>query len=308
MRDVLIIVNPASGGGRTGRGWPAVAAQLRAAGLDFDTAMTSSAGEAVELARKAVRESRPLVVAAGGDGTVHEVANGFFAHGEPLQTASRLGVVPMGTGGDFGRTFGLPLDPALAASVLRAGRGRRIDAGRVTCAAPGGGSVVRHFVNIADAGIGGDVVDRVNSGPRLINGEVTFMVASLVTLLRWRNKPMRVAIDGEVRELIAQQVVVANCQYFGGGMWVAPTAEPDDGRFDVLVAGDLSLWENLRGLSRIRRGTHLSDGSSKIAHTLARRVEVSSPALVRVDADGEQPGVLPAIFEVMPGAIELVCP
>jgi len=308
VKDTLIIVNPASAGGRTGRVWAAIAARLRDAGLEFDTAMTSCRGEAIELARRAVEEGRPLVVAAGGDGTINEVANGFFAGGEPIRSRSRLGVLPAGTGGDFVRTMGVPADMAEAARMLAEGSARPIDAGRVTCAVPGGGSAVRHFVNIADAGIGGDVVNRVDSGFRVISGEVTFMLASIQALLRYRNKPMRVVIDGEARELVAQQVVVANCQYYGGGMRVAPGAAPDDGLLDVVVAGDLGMWENVRGLSRIRKGTHLDGSSPKISHTLARRVEVSSPEMVRVDVDGEQPGTLPAVFEVQPAALQVVCP
>jgi diacylglycerol kinase (ATP) len=308
MKDVLIIVNPAAAGGRTGRGWAATAARLRDAGLDFDTAMTSCRGEAIELSRRAVAEGRPLIVAAGGDGTINEVVNGFLARGEPA-ARSRLGVLPTGTGGDLRRTLGFPLDAGEAAAVLLAGRTRRIDAGRVTCTRPDGETTVRYFVNIADAGIGGDVVHRVNSGRRVINGEVTFFLASVRALLRWRNKPMRIAIDDdEPRELVAQQVVVANCRYFGGGMCVAPTAVPDDGQLDVLVAGDLGPIENVRGLGKIRKGTHLEDGNPKLSHTRARWVAVSSPELVRVDVDGEQPGILPATFEVMPGALEVVCP
>ncbi len=308
LKDTLIIVNPASGGGQTGRRWSVTAARLRESGLDFDTAMTSRQGEAIELSRQAVIEGRRLIVAAGGDGTINEVANGFFQDAIPTGGSSRLGVLPTGTGGDFRRTLGFPSDAAEAAAVLASGHSRRIDVGKVSCVGSEGGSVVRYFVNVADAGIGGDVVNRVNNGRRLINGEVTFTLASLVTLLRWRNKPMTVDIDGDVRELVAQQVVVANCQYFGGGMRVAPRAIPDDGLLDVLVAGDLGIWENLRGLSEIRKGTHLDSGRHpKISHTTARRIEVSSPERIRVDVDGEQPGVLPAVFEVLPGALEVVC-
>jgi diacylglycerol kinase family enzyme len=180
----------------------------------------------------------------------------------------------------------------------------------VTCAPfhGGDGQVVRHFINITDAGIGGDVVDRVNRGGRVINGEITFLLASVRTLLTWRNRPMRIVIDGRPRELVAQQVVVANCQFFGGGMKVAPGAVPDDGLLDVVVAGDLGAWENVRGLRRIRAGTHLEAGSAKLSHALAERVEISSPVLTRVDVDGEQPGVLPAVVEVQPGAISVIVP
>jgi YegS/Rv2252/BmrU family lipid kinase len=309
VKDTLIVVNPASAGGQTGRRWPDVAGRLRAAGLDFDAALTSCGGEAEELSRQALREGRARVVAAGGDGTINEVANGFFEAGEPVATGACLGLLPMGTGGDLRRTLGHPLDVEAAAAVLRAGRTRTLDAGRVTCAGFGDrGDVARHFVNIADAGIGGDVVDRVNRGGRLINGEVTFLLASIRTLLTWRNRPMRVVIDGRARELVAQQVVVANCQFFGGGMRVAPRAEPDDGLLDVIVAGDLGAWENVRGLRRIREGTHLDAANPKLSHALAERVEISSPELTRVDADGEQPGVLPAVIEVQPAAIRVVCP
>jgi len=318
VKDTLIIVNPASAGGQTGRRWPGVADRLRASGLDFDVAPTSGRGEAEELSRQAVRDGRGLVVAAGGDGTIYEVVNGFFEAGDPVADGACVGVLPMGTGGDLRRTLGHPLDVERAAAVLKAGAARTIDAGRITCSTfpPGGGgvgvggddTVVRHFINIADAGIGGDVVDRVNRGGRIISGEVTFLLASIRTLLTWRNRPMRVVIDGRARELVAQQVVVANCQYFGGGMRVAPGAVPDDGLLDVVIAGDLGPWENVRGLRRIREGTHLDAGSPKISHALAERVEISSSGLTRVDADGEQPGVLPAVIEVQPAALRVICP
>src|SRR5947209_3140815 len=136
----------------------------------------------------------------------------------------------MGTGGDLRRTLGMTRDVDEAARVLRAGRTLRIDAGRVTCTGADGERVVRHFVNIADAGIGADVSDMVNGGFKLINGELTFTVAAAVTLMRWRNRPMHVVVDGEERDVVAQQVVVANCRYYGGGMEIAPGARPDDGQ------------------------------------------------------------------------------
>lgn len=308
MKETLIIVNPAAAGGRTGRGWADTAARLRGAGLDFDSALTERPAQATELARAAVREGRPLVVAAGGDGTLNEVGCGFFEKGEPIATRSRLGVLPMGTGGDFRRTFALSKDLETAATALLAGRTRRIDAGRVTYRRHDGGEGVSHFLNVADAGIGGEVVRIVNSRGKVFSGEVTFALASGLALLRWRNQPMRVVADGRERELVAQQVVVANCQYYGGGMRVAPYAVPDDGLFDVMIGGDLSRLESVRLMGPLRSGQHLERKVEKIDHLTARRVEVSSPATVFIDLDGEQPGTLPAVFEVVPGAIELVVP
>ena len=253
-----------------------------------------------------MRDGRAAVVAAGGDGTIHEVVNGFFEGSERIASPTRLGVVPMGTGGDLRRTLGMSRDAGEAARALVAGRVRRIDAGRVTCAGPGGETVVRHFVNIADAGIGGDVADMVNGGFKVINGELTFTIAALVTLMRWRNRPMHLVVDGDERDVVAQQVVVANCEYYGGGMRIAPAAAPDDGLLDLVIVGDVGRLENLRLMGKVRTGAHLPH--PKMEHRLVRRVEVTSPRRVGVDADGERPGSLPAVFEVLPGALELLAP
>jgi YegS/Rv2252/BmrU family lipid kinase len=306
LRDVLLIVNPVAGGGSMGRRWPALEGRLRSAGLEFDSELTSYPGQATELARRAVRAGRPVVGGVGGDGTISEVANGFFEGAEPIPTASRLAVVAAGTGGDFRRTFGIPTEPDRAAAMLRAGRSRRIDAGRVTCTLPGGETTVRYLVNVADAGIGQEVLARVNGGFRLLNGPVTYAVAAGLALLRWRNRPMRVCVDDEVCEAVAQQVVVANGQYFGGGLRIAPTALPDDGLLDVVLVGDVGMVDNLRGMRKIRQGSHL--GHPKITHLRGRRIEISSPTPLHVDVDGELPGMLPALVEVVPGALELVCP
>jgi len=246
------------------------------------------------------------VVAAGGDGTINEVVNGFFDGTERIAGETRLGLLPMGTGGDLRRTLGMTRDIDEAARVLTAGRARRLDAGRITCAGPGGEQVLRHFVNVADAGIGGDVADLVNGGFKVINGELTFTIAAALTLLRWRNRRLRAVVDGEERQLVAQQVVVANCRYYGGGMEIAPPAVPDDGLLDLVVVGDVGRLESMRLMGSVRKGAHLTH--PKLEHRRVRRVEVSCELPVGVDADGERPGALPAVFEVLPGALEVVAP
>ncbi len=217
------------------------------------------------MAEHAVRESRPVIVAVGGDGTLNEVVNGFFHNGAPLPTTSRLAMLPLGTGGDFRRTMKIPLDPRAALQVLQTGIPRRLDAGCVSYQAPDGSTGVRHYINIADAGLGGEVVHRVNNGAKRL-GTATFKVASLMALLAWKNKPMNVIVDGVTHDLKAQQVVIANCQYFGGGMRMAPTASPTDGVFDVILVGDAGLVETIRGIGTISRGAHLDEHNPKLEH------------------------------------------
>ena len=276
-------------------------------GLRFDTMLTTRPLEATAMAERAVRESRPLVVAVGGDGTLNEVVNGFFHNGAPIPTNTRLGMLPLGTGGDFRRTLKIPLDPKAAVQVLMSGIARRLDAGFVSYKTPDGATGVRHFINIADAGLGGEVVHRVNNGGKRL-GPATFKLASLLALMAWKNKPMNVIVDGEAHDLKAMQIVVANCQYFGGGMRMAPTASPTDGVFDVILVGNAGKLETIRGMGTISKGAHLDEHNPHYQLLYGKRISVSSPERVRIDLDGEDPGFLPALFEIQPGAIEFITP
>lgn len=233
------------------------------------------------------------MVAVGGDGTLNEVVNGFFHNGAPIPTTSRLAMLPLGTGGDFRRTLRIPLDYKAAVEVIVSGTPRRLDAGCVTYQANDGSTAMRHFINIADAGLGGEVVHRVNTGSKMLGG-ATFTLRSALTLLAWKNKPMTVVVDGNSHQLVAQQVVIANCQYFGGGMRMAPSASPTDGVFDVILVGDVGKIDSARGMGRIRSGTHLDDHNPKIQLMYGKRIAVSSTEPVRIDLDGEDPGMLPA--------------
>ena len=301
-------MNPASGAGKAGREWSALESWLPSAGLEYEAALTTRPLEATEIAQRAVKESRPVVVAVGGDGTLNEVVNGFFRNGAPIPTATKLAMVPLGTGGDFRRTMRIPPDTRSAIAVISGGLVRRLDAGCVTYQSHEGSTAVRHFINIAEAGYGGEVVHRVNTGTKALGG-VTYKVIGLAALLSWKNKPMTVLIDGVKHELQkAQQVVIANCQYFGGGMRIAPSASPTDGVFDVILIGDAGKLEAIRGMADISSGKHLDQHNPKMELVYGKRISITSPDKVRIELDGEQPGFLPALFEIQPGAIEFITP
>ena len=303
------MVNPTSAGGRAGKEWIGIENWLATTGLPYEARLTTRAHEATEMAQAAVRESRPVVVAVGGDGTLNEVVNGFFHNGAPIPTTSKLGMLPLGTGGDFRRTLRIPLDPKEAVQVITTGTPRRLDAGCATYAAPDGSTAVRHFINIADLGLSSDVAQRVNTGSKRL-GAAAFTLTSALALLAWKNKPLTVVVDGNQFDIVAQQVVIANCQYFGGGMRMAPSAKPTDGVFDVILIGNVGKIETARQMGNIRNGTHLDDHNPKIQLMYGKRISVSSKsnARVLVDLDGETPGTLPALFEIQPGAIEFIAP
>ena len=281
---------------------------LPGSGLPYEVARTTRPLEALEIAQRNVQASRPVVVAVGGDGTLNEVVNGFFRNGAPLPTTTKLAMVPLGTGGDFRRTLRISLEPRQAVDVLRNGMVRRLDAGCVTFTNADGSTGVRHFINIADAGLGGDVVSLVGNGTKRF-GSAAYTVGGLRALMSFKNKPMTVDIDGSIHRLDkAQQVVVANCQFFGGGMQMAPSASPTDGVFDVILIKNAGKLETMRGMNAIRNGRHLDQTNPKMELMYGKRISVTSPEKVRIDLDGEAVGFLPALFEIQPGAIEFITP
>jgi YegS/Rv2252/BmrU family lipid kinase len=301
----VFVVNPASANSSTGKRWPEVSARITALGLEHDSLLTNRAGEATELTAHALNSGADTVVAVGGDGTLNEVANGFFAV-DKGQAGAALGLLPFGTGGDFRRTLGIPMELEAAVDCFKRRKLRPIDVGRIEMEALAGGRTVRHFVNIADAGIGGVVVERVNRTTKLFGGKASFMYGSIATLLTYKPQAMRVSTDEQTWEGRAQNVVVANCQYFGGSMHVAPKAEPDDGQFDLVIFGDIARFEAIRSINDIYKADHVKN--PKVSGWRSRRVMVESEERVLIDVDGEMCGTLPALFEVIPKAISVIVP
>lgn len=309
MRDTLVIINPASAGGRTARDWPRVQRCLVDAGVEFEPRMTSATGDATRLAREALREGFTRVVAVGGDGTLNEVVNGFFdpQSTEPINPQAVLGMLPSGTGGDFRKSVGIPHGHAAASALLARGDVRVVDLGRIDYHG-GGAPAPRWFINIADCGIGGDVVRRVNASRKARGGTVTFLYHSLAALATFGSRMVRVEIDDERFEGPLQNVVVANGGYFGGGMRIAPDARLDDGQFDVVLCADLGLRSSLLGLPGLYKGRHVGRRGITIRRGRVVTVTPLEQRPVLFDVEGEQVGRAPATLTCLAGAIRLCAP
>ncbi len=306
----LVIVNPASGGNSTRGSWPAIAAELATHFGAFNCAFTEGPGGGRVLAARAAVEGRRLVIACGGDGTISEVANGILESGKDVE----LGILPSGTGGDFRRTLDIPARTADAARLLRRGRARRIDVGRVQYLNHAGASETRYLLGVASVGMSTDIIERVKKddsrwlGAR--KGKLTFALAGARTTLALPKTDVVVRLDGgPPRRLTVANFCVANARYFGGGMKVAPEALLDDGQFDVISIGDLSALKILANAHKLYRGTHLDMNE---VHTARAKVVTVSPARkgeeVAIEIDGELPGRLPATFEILPKALRVRCP
>ncbi len=311
----LVIVNPASANGMTGRHWPAVASDLRTHFGAFATAFTERAGDGQVIAAREAKTGRELIVACGGDGTINEVASGILESGADAE----LGVLPSGTGGDFRRTLEISNNAADAARTLRAGRTRRIDVGRVAFIDHYGEQSSKYFIGVASFGISGEVIRRVKANAATphslvsplnrLGGRISFAVATLGATLAQASTDVWIQIDErEERRLTVANFCIANARYFGGGMKIAPEAKLNDGRFDVVVIGELGASDTLLNAPKLYLGTHL--GMRQVRHTLARRVAarpVKDDTEVLIEVDGELPGRLPAIFEILPQALRVRC-
>jgi len=294
---LVIIANPRSGRGRIDAALPQAERILADAGLAYRVVRTEHPGHAAQAARDALRAGERYLVAAGGDGTVHEVVNGMIEDGRPLAADAVLGVMAAGSGCDFVRSFGLPGDPLQAARHLAGDRVRAIDVGSVTCS---DGST-RYFVNIAEAGLGGAVVARAARLSPLLRG-ARYACGFWLTLPGFRPATVRLDADGQALQWRAFNVVVANCRFYGGGMHISPKSQPDDCALDVLVmTGPKS--DAFTTIPKVYKGTHLPHRN--IAELPARTLRIDADPPFPVEADGETLGTTPALFGLIPGAIRL---
>lgn len=296
------LVNPAAAGGSTGRRWPELAHRAAAAGLVGDAFFSERPGHLSELARETALAGAELLVVVGGDGSVHEVANGLAGLAGPPEVA----VVPRGTGWDFVRTFGIPRGIEEAVAVALTGDTRAVDLGRVTYRSWDGSEAVAVFANVASAGMSGAIAQRANDTTKVLGGKASYLLATLAVFSRWTATDVRVTVDAEERSGRMFDVIVANGRFLGGGMEMCPEAVPDDGLFDVLTIGDVTKRDLLLTMPKIYRGTHLPHPRAELLRGATVTITTDEP--IPIELDGEQPGTTPVRFEVLPRALRLRVP
>ncbi len=299
----FVLVNPASGGGRTGRRWPALLARLQSRlGVELEVGLTEARGEASGRVREALRGGAERIIALGGDGTYNEVVEGFFQGREAINPEAELALIPTGTGGDLRRSLGLPKDPRAAIDLIGV-EVRRVDLGWLSCAGLKEG---RHFINILSFGLSGRVVQAVNRSTKLLGGRLSFLKGMAQASLSYRSQSMRLSLEDEQLQGCFYNVILANGRFFGGGMEIAPQAKMEDGLFNLILLDELSPWQAFKELPKLYRGAHmqLPQVKQRLIRSLeAESLEAEEPILI--DMDGEQPGCLPLRAQICPGAIKL---
>jgi YegS/Rv2252/BmrU family lipid kinase len=273
--------------------------------LHADVRTTDSFGQATCLARDAVKSGCRVVVAVGGDGTVNEVVNGMFGNGVLLDRDLVLGVVPLGSGCDLARTLGITVETTPALKALDANSIKRLDVGKVEFVNLRGEKETRLFINIADLGAGGLVVQKASRAPRILGPRPNYAWGILTAAAFYRARKVSISIDdGPPTSMAIRNTIVANGRYFGRGFLAAPEARMDDGLFDIVSVGNFGTLEGLWHVPKLRNGKHL--GLDKVSHSRGRRVEVTSDEEVLLEMDGDLVGSLPATFEIIPNAISVM--
>jgi YegS/Rv2252/BmrU family lipid kinase len=288
--DLVLVVNPASGGGRGARVAPRVRAALEADGWRVDPYLTKELDDA----RRLTMQVPPgeLVVVVGGDGLIGRAAEGAVSSG------ALFAPIPAGRGNDFCRSLGVPLDAVRAAQGLRRGSTRRVDVGTVDV-----GGVTHTFVCVVSLGFDSVANEIANNTPAL-SGTAVYLYAALKAMATWRPATFTITTDDDVRTHTGWTVAVGNCGQYGGGMRICPNAQMDDALLDVTLVGAVSKPSFLATLPKVFTGRHLE-------HPMvdAMRVpwlQVDADRQFGVYADGERLGELPARIATLPAALQVL--
>jgi diacylglycerol kinase (ATP) len=298
----FVISNPVSGQGRARRAWQRLERTLRSAGIPLEVAVTTGPGTAEELTDRAIGAGQRRILVAGGDGSAHEVVNGIMGAGLADTRDVTLAVAPLGTGNDWARSLGMPGDPAALARVLATGRTILHDVG-VADFPDGANQPRRWFINVAGAGYDADVTRRL---PAQVPSRLAYLRAALAGLAHYTSPRFRITSGDEV---IADRLLlafVANGQYCGNRMHVAPTARLDDGLLELVAVKDLRLGQVLTKLPKLYRGTIIGDPA--VYHLRSDHFRIESSPSVGVQADGQAIGSTPLECSVIARSLNVVVP
>jgi YegS/Rv2252/BmrU family lipid kinase len=303
-----VIANPVAGGGRARRLLPKALEEVGSrVDAHYSLSLTRFPGDAVTAARCAATQGARLVIAIGGDGTIHEVANGLLDGGSPINPDCHLGIVDCGTGHGLAQSLGLPGGLEDQVEVIHQYDGLAMDLGRVTARREDGSTVRRVFASECQVGLGGNVVAGVRRCHKVFGGPLGFGSVALATALRQRACPTTAVFrDGGRVEEPCMGLTIGNGSCCGGGMKLVPDARVDDGRLDVLVIRGMGFWERLLTFPRIYTGRHVRSPQCAVCTTTGVSIETAWPAPVA--ADGEILGTTPCAIQVLPAAIRVCCP
>ena len=303
--STLVVVNLNAAGGTARKVWATLESQMHQTFGAFEVAITATPEEIEPLLISAHSRGLTRVIGVGGDGTNYTLINALINMVERVPAARTVayGMIPVGTGRDWARATGIPLDPSQAVHYLAAAKPVPTDVGVVQYTAVDGSTQRRYFLNIGSAGLSADVVRRVNNTKN--RRPWTFLLASLSAIAAYHVREMRVTVDGElIYEGRLLLTVAANGTTFGHGMKVAPHASPHDGQLDILMMNDCGRINAARILNMVYTGAHLTHPAIRTAR--GRELRITSQVPLDLELDGEYFSGTDMLYTVRPGLLPLL--
>jgi YegS/Rv2252/BmrU family lipid kinase len=286
---LALLVNPVSARGRTLKLLPRVEQALDSHRVEFRVERTRGLDDGVARALRAA-EAGEVPVVMSGDGLIGAVGGALAGSDVPL------GIIPGGRGNDLARVLGIPEDPEGAVAVLAEGETRSIDVGEANG---------RRFLGIVSVGFDSEA-NRIANQTSWLRGNLVYVYAGIRTLLGWRPARFTIRAGEERIRLTGYSVSIANSKAFGGGMFIAPDAELDDGELDIVVVTEVGKLRFLGNLPKVFKGTHVEQDAVRVFR--APRIELSASRPFPVYADGEHLTELPVSVRLLPQALSVVVP
>lgn len=262
--------------------------------LEYNFVETSWAGHASLLAKEFSEEGYSHIIAVGGDGSLHEVVNGVLdSSSNPI-----VGLLPNGSGNDFAKTVKVPQGLNEVFDCIKNESVEKIDIGEIHYTTNHGVSASRFFINISDLGIGAEVVQRVNSASRFLGAGLIFYKAILQSFLTYKNKSLTCKADDWLWSGKLNSFVMANGRYFGNGMCIAPDANPTDGLFQIVIIGDITVYDYIKQIRKIKKGNRIDH--PKLEYKEAKTLTLEAEHPCGIEADGEFLGYTPCRLSILP--------
>lgn len=293
----IVLINPKAGNGKVLRTWSELASQFDFL-KPFDIARSQKAGDIVTLTRQALREGYDRFLIVGGDGTVDEAVNGFFDNGTIINPKAVLGTLPVGTGCDFLKSFGIQ-SREMAIQRLRKEKTIACDMAKISYQDFQKNTQNKYFMNISSFGCSGEVVNKVNRSSKWFGVKMAYMIASVTTFLSYQNPEVILTIDDhEPRRLKINNVFICNGKYSGGGMCWGPQASFTDGLLDLTLVKNMTKMEGLLQMRKIYDGRIYE--FSGVERIQCKSFSVSSSEGVSLEVDGDYVGTLPVSCQIAP--------
>lgn len=303
-KEWFVIVNPNAGGGKGKKDWKRISDLLTRENISFISRFTGRRGQAIDYTDEAIEKGFRRFISVGGDGTLNEVVNGIFIRNRVPANEITIAMIPVGTGNDWGRMFGIPSIYEGAVKVIAEGKTMLHDIGLVDYL-EGEQGRRRYFINITGLGFEALVVKKTNrQKDRGRNSKAIYFFNILSSLVSYRIAAADIIIDGRKSSADVFSINVGNGRYCGGGMRQTPDALPDDGLLDVTVIKEMGRLEIIKNLRLLYDGTILSH--PKVDGYRCRNLKIESESLLFIESDGELLGHTPAEIGIIPSAVNIV--